>query len=884
MQCAYCGMANPAQARFCLHCGQALVRGVVCRTCFTLLPHHARFCFHCGTIVIATAQAASATSNVQTDFQPATAVQMGSAAHAFAPEVDAASGAASPLQHSPEALIIGRLPTPRPFYDMLDSLRRYLPPSLYEPMERRPTERQLDQVRDHLRKLLATTRTYLPQPVFLNPQPPGEPAGAMQRGVFLFVDVSGFTPLSEQLRRFGNLGAERITTIINDLFSELVTILFNHGGVLLKYGGDALLGLWEAASDEDMSGGALLAVQAAWAMQNIMQKFASIDAAGENYTLRVKIGISAGPYFAAHIGTKNNMAYITTGHTVNRAEEAQGNAAPGDIIITQSTRDWLDQRAQIESVEAEGYFIVRGVEPLGHSLRVQTGDELADGSVRAQITYLVERMDRLSPYLPEELIARIVTNPEDTSLSPDHRPVTIIFANYVGLSNLIEDLGSSEPGVITYQLNRYFTRMAEIVERYEGTLARMDQYAVGDRLIIFFGAPKAHEDDPVRAVYTALEIQRTTRDDFSALKSSKGIYRFQQRIGINTGYVFAGNIGAPDLRQEYTLMGDDINTAARLMAKAPWQSILISKKTHQRVANFFETKDWGELKVKGKTIAIPTYEVLDYRDETAPELEFGSSTPLIGRDEAAKKLLQAGQGFLKERGQILFIMGEGGMGKSRTLRILRDWLYEQKAAEKLRWLEVQALSFSEQISYWLARRMLLAALNLAEDTRSDDILFALWDKGEKLLGKETAREATPFLAYMMNLPLEGAWAEWIHELDPEVRQKQTFWAAREFFTALAKEQPIIMVVDELHWGDEPSLALLENLLEMAIHVPLLFIFVFRPKREKGCWRLRERAARDYHSRCTEIELLPLTQQQSGELLAQLLPGAVFTSEAQADIF
>lgn len=883
MHCPACGTANPATANYCLNCGQMLAYGVVCRECYLMLPGNARFCYRCRTPVLT-----SAGMTTGEPVQPVAAVPAPppaadaptiptQPAAQSAPASPANSAAAQPAVNGAAAAV--GLPEAAPLPAMLGSLRRYLPDTLYEPMERHPLERHLTAARDHLYKLLLTTRTYLPQPVFEQPQPPGEPSGGMYQGVFLFVDVSGFTPLSEQLRQYGNAGAERITEIINDLFDELVGVLFDHGGTLLKFGGDALLGLFTADDDDTMAQGALQAAQAAVAMQATMRRFAEIDAAGAQYTLRIKCGISAGRYFAAHIGTENNMAFITTGHTVNQAEEAEGHAEPGEIVMTAATADLLDARVTVEPHD-EAFFYVRAAEPIAHKIEQTAAVLLPDGPVQAQMTYLVARLDRLTSYLPDELIARIVTNPEDTRIAPDHRPVTIIFANYVGLSELVADLGDTEPDVITYQLNRYFVHMAEIVERYEGTLARMDQYSVGDRLVIFFGAPRAHEDDPVRAVYTALEMQQATRDHFSALKTRQGVYRFRQRVGINTGYLFAGNVGAPELRQEYTLMGDDINTAARLMSRAEWGSIYITQRTQRRVADFFEMNDLGELPFKGKRILIHTYEVLNYRERSMRETDV---TPLIGREGAARQLQAAGQSFLKGRGQILSIIGEGGTGKSRLLRTLQDWMQQQDNGQAIRWVEVQALSFSEQIGYWLAERMITSLSSLGPGASKDEQLFQLWEDCRNLLDGDIANEVAPFLAYMMDLDVSSEAVAWIADLDPQVRQKQTMWAARELLAARAKVQPLVIVLDELHWADESSLALLEDMLEVTLRAPLLFIFVFRPAREKGVWRLRNRAESHYHARYTEIELAPLDETQSRQLLAELLPGATFTETAIRDI-
>jgi class 3 adenylate cyclase/tetratricopeptide (TPR) repeat protein len=873
MNCPYCGTSNPAQARFCLGCGRPLVSGLVCPACHTLLPAHAHFCFHCGAIVVSAVQPTSSPPVRAAEPAPPSPAAPSISVPATPPT--AVTGLAQ--------LALSQLPPPRPIQDMLPSLQRYLPHDLYEPLQRRPTERNLVQACDRLTALLRTAKTYLPYPVVLAPQPAGEPAGGLYQGTFLFVDVSGFTPLSERLSQLGQDGAVQITAIINDLFFDTVSILFDHGGTLLKFGGDALLGLFLADSAEAMAENALRAVQAASAMQAAMSKFAAIEAGGETCALRIKCGVSSGRFFAAHIGTKQSMAYVTTGHTVNHADQAESHAQPGDVVIAQSTLDLLGDRVQVEPRD-KGFYLVQGIAPMeGRPASVQL-DEPPEGDLQAQITYLVERMDRLAPYLPAELLPRIVTNPEGVRITPDHRRVTVMFANYVGVGDLIDDLGASHPELITGHLNDYFVHMARIVEKYEGTVGRMDQYSVGDRLVIFFGAPRAHEDDPVRAVYTALDMQAATRQYFAALQTPEGVYRFRQRIGINTGHLFAGNVGAPDLRQEYTLMGDDINMAARLMSMAQWGETLISDRTQAQVAAFFDVEDRGQLKVKGKRILIPTFQVRGRREKIGRTRGLASGdSPLVDRGDELLALQSCGQKLLSGRGQIVSIIGDSGLGKSRLMRELKVWLFGKGGADEIVWLEGYALSFSEQMSYWLAVQILRGLLGIGADTSQDDTLFTLWDRSEDLLGKEIAREAVPFLAHLLDLPLKGEWARWVQELDPKVRQRQTFWAARELLAAAARQRPTVIAVDDLHWADEASLALLGDLLEVTDRAPLMFCLIFRERRDKGCWHLRDRAAGNYPHRYTEVALQPLTEAHSRQLLCELVPGAVFEATTERRI-
>ena len=909
MQCSVCGAINPAQAHFCMGCGSRLVAGIVCSACHTLLPLQANYCYHCGTFV-AQAQLAAPPALHYAPLPPAQAVPaqppafqppaaqtpsfQSPAPQATAPQPVPAPPPAVQAPASPKATL-NQLPAPQPLNEMLPALRRYLPAEIYEPLERRPRDKDLAATRDHLSALLSTLKTYLPHPVITAPQPPGVPAGGMYRGVFIFGDVSGFTPLSEKLKARGQAGAEQIVNIINALFTQLVKALFLHGGTLLKFGGDAMLGLFPATTDEEMRAAVLRAAQTAQVMQEVLKRpeFAEIDAMGEKRTLLIKCGISAGAYFAAHIGTppneyRNNgtMAYVTTGETVNQAEEAEGHAHPGQIAMTKQAAELLGELAQLAAVEREPDENYRR---LVEAPKLEAGENLSldvaeppQGDVLAQITYLVERLNRLTPYLADELVSRVVTNPNDARITPEHRPVTVMFANYKGISKLIEKHGEQEPELIIQHLNNYFVHMASIVEKYEGTLARMDQYAVGDRIVIFFGAPRAHEDDPVRAVYTALEMQEAVRENFAALRTSSGVFRFEQRIGINTGHLFAGNAGAPDLRQEYTLMGDDINMAARLMSNAGWGQIFISKKTKEYVAAFIEVEDRGELKVKGKEIRIPTFAALGRRGEVGRTrgLDSGES-PLTGRDAQLKTILERGETFLKGRGQIVSIMGNSGLGKSRLLSELQRRLKVQPQAQNVQWIESRALSFSEQTSYWMAAQMMRSLLGISPNARQDDVLYALSERAESLMA-EQAMDATPYLAHMMGLDLGEEWA-WVKKEDPKVRQKQTLWAASALIVQIAKDHPLVIALDDLHWADEASLALFEHLLKVSDQADILLILIFRAMRDKGCWKLRDRASSDYPHRYTEIELQPLTLEQSGELLGKLLPGAEFEPERKQEI-
>src|SRR5262245_42572193 len=201
-------------------------------------------------------------------------------------------------------------------------------------------------------------------------------------------------------------------------------------------------------------------------------------------------------------------------------------------------------------------------------------------------------------YTPKHLADKILTT--CSALEGERKQVTVLFAELVGFTTLAERL---DPEVVHDMINRCFERITAEVHRFEGTI---NQYT-GDGVMALFGAPLAHEDSPRRAVHAALGIQRAIRDLAQTLQAERGL-SLQMRIGLNTGLVVVGTIG-DDLRMDYTAVGDTTNLAARLQQMAQPGSVLISAATHQQIAGFFETRDLGEVPVKGRAPAR-AFEVL----------------------------------------------------------------------------------------------------------------------------------------------------------------------------------------------------------------------------------------------------------------------------------
>src|SRR5215813_12724014 len=286
-------------------------------------------------------------------------------------------------------------------------------------------------------------------------------------------------------------------------------------------------------------------------------------------------------------------------------------------------------------------------------------------------------------YTPKHLAEKILTS--RSVLEGERKQVTVLFADVAGFTTLAEQL---DPEVVHEIINRCFEGITAEVHRFEGTI---NQYT-GDGVMALFGAPLAHEDSPRRAVHAALGIQRAIRDVAQALQAERGL-SLQMRIGVNTGLVVVGKIG-DDLRMDYTAVGDTTNLAARLQQMAQPGSVVISAATYQQVAGFFETRDLGELQVRGHA-PVHAFEVRRPRGRRTRfdvAVERGL-TPLVGRERELATLRERFSEVKAERGQVVGIAADAGLGKSRLVLEFRRALAQ--AGEAVTWLEGHCISFGQ---------------------------------------------------------------------------------------------------------------------------------------------------------------------------------------------
>jgi len=389
-------------------------------------------------------------------------------------------------------------------------------------------------------------------------------------------------------------------------------------------------------------------------------------------------------------------------------------------------------------------------------------------------------------YTPKHLVERILET--RTTLEGERKHVTVLFADVAGFTSIAE---RTDPEDVHGILERCFERILEQVHRYEGTVNQF----TGDGVMALFGAPVALEDAPRRAVMAALGIQRALGTLREELLAERGI-DFRMRIGINSGLVVVGRIGN-DLRMEYTAVGDTINLAERLQTAATPGSVVVSEATERLVAGFFETRDLGAITVKGKAEAVRAFEVIAERHVTGrvEALAHVGLTPFVGRGREFDALREAFESARAGRGQVVFLVGEAGIGKSRLLYEFR----RQLAAEPHLWIEGRCASYGSATAF-LPIVDALRRYYSVDDRDDDASALAKVDEGVAALGGDLGW-TLPFVRQLLSLP---AGDQAMAALDAATRRSETFRALQALTLQAAQATPLVIAVEDLHWIDPAS--------------------------------------------------------------------------------
>ncbi len=470
------------------------------------------------------------------------------------------------------------------------------------------------------------------------------------------------------------------------------------------------------------------------------------------------------------------------------------------------------------------------------------------------------RHARLAASAPAQLADKIRAAAQ---LAGERRIVTALFADVVGSTALAEQMDPEEWTVV---MNRAFDVLVPAIYQYEGTIARL----MGDALLAFFGAPVAHEDDPVRAVHAGLDLLAAAHRYADEVRRRRGI-DFAVRVGLNTGPVVVGQVGS-NLVYEYTAMGDAINLAARIQSAARPMSLLITENTYRFVAPAFDCQDMGEIAIRGKREPVRAYEVI------GPKARPGSlrgvsglQSAMVGRQAELQALMELCAAVSAGLGRGVLIIGEAGLGKSRLIdewkaSVANSAIY----ASQQTWLEGNCLSYGQSIAYHLVKELLRNFLGMPASAGEAEVRQTLQARCEDLLGEDEAADLFPFLAHLLSLQLTGADRDRVSALDPQALQAQYLAGLRKLLRALADRQPLLLVLEDIHWADPSSVDLLAKLLPLSARAPVVFCAVTRPDREAPGWKLVSAMRETMGAGLTEINLYALADNESRQLVANLL--------------
>jgi ABC-type oligopeptide transport system substrate-binding subunit/class 3 adenylate cyclase len=455
-----------------------------------------------------------------------------------------------------------------------------------------------------------------------------------------------------------------------------------------------------------------------------------------------------------------------------------------------------------------------------------------------------------------------------TAVREERKVLTALFADVVGSTALGERLDAEDVKLIVGEA------VARIVGEIEALGGHVKDLA-GDGVLAFFGAPTTREDDAERAVRAALRIVAEIDDYGREVLRGWGIEGFGVRVGAATGSVVVGEIGA-GRRVEYAAFGDTVNLAARLQSAAQPGSVLVDDSTHRALEQLFAWDAPLELELKGKAEPVRAWPVAGVqagprRQRGVPGVE----AHLVGRARELGTAREALDALQAGRGGVLVVSGDPGIGKSRLLVELRA----AAEAAGVRWLEGRCVSYGESLPYWPFRDLLRTDwIGAGADEAELRVRVGLRRRLEQLFAGG-ADELYPYLGSLLDLDLEREAAARTSQLSPEALQWRTFEVVGQLFARIAEESPLVVGIEDLHWGDSTSVLLLEQLLGLAEESAVLLVITLRPERDHAAWGLREHAAREFPHLLQGIELGPLGD-ADGELLAALVGAGTLPAEVE----
>jgi class 3 adenylate cyclase/tetratricopeptide (TPR) repeat protein len=446
-------------------------------------------------------------------------------------------------------------------------------------------------------------------------------------------------------------------------------------------------------------------------------------------------------------------------------------------------------------------------------------------------------------YTPSYLAEKILTS--RSALEGERKQVTVLFADLKGSTELIRDL---DPEAAQGLLDPALQRMMDAVHRYEGTVNQV----LGDGIMALFGAPLAHEDHAIRACYAALAMQAALRRYGEDVRRSHGL-EVQMRVGVHSGEVVVRAIGN-DLHMDYSAVGQTTHLAARMEQLATPGSIRLTAATLRLVEGLVQANALGPFPVKGLTEPVEVFELVGV-SALRRRLQASAArglTRFVGRQQELAALQQALERAGARHGQVVAVVGEAGVGKSR---LVYEFVHSHSTPGWLV-LESASVSYGKATPYFPVIDLLKRYCHV--DEHDDTRTIRAKVTGQVLTLDPPLQDAVPTLLSLLDtLPEDSPFLQ----LDPPQRRQRTLDALKRVLLRESQEQPLLLVFEDLHWIDSETQALLNSLVESLPSARLLLLVNYRPEYQHG-W-----GGKTYYA---QLRLDPLPAVSADELLQVLL--------------
>jgi class 3 adenylate cyclase/tetratricopeptide (TPR) repeat protein len=438
------------------------------------------------------------------------------------------------------------------------------------------------------------------------------------------------------------------------------------------------------------------------------------------------------------------------------------------------------------------------------------------------------------------------------SAEAERRHLTVMFCDIVGSTDLSQRLDAED---LRDVVRAYQESASQVIERYAGHIA---QY-LGDGLLVYFGYPQAHEEDAERAVRAGREILTALETLNETLERSHGI-RLAARVGIHTGSVVVGEMGGGE-KKEVLALSDTPNIAARLEGFAEPGTVVVSDATLRLVARLFVTEDRGIPELRGISEPIRVHRVLDFSGVTGRLDRAPILSSFVGREQELGLLLDRFEQAQQSQGQAVLIGGEAGIGKSRLVRRFREQLRETPHT----WLECRTSPYTLSSALYPVVEMIEGALDFSDEDTSEQ-KFERLERGLADIGLDPAKTA-PLFASLLSLRLPERYVPL--DISPQLQRQRTFETLLAWLLALNEEQPVVLVVEDLHWIDPSTLEWLGLVIGQCPTANVLLLLTYRPNFEPP-WPGR--------GHLHPIMLSRLSSGQSRDLVARATPETALPQE------